>query len=231
MTGKSDEEIANLAKSNPSQLSVEELLYAATLTSDLNEKAAIYQKVIDTYPSDVRGYNNMGAVKYQQGNVADASRYFAKALEVAPKSADANYNAGAAAMAKGDLAAAEESFGKAAGTTGNLSQALGTLNVIKGDYSKAKTYFGSTATNNAALLQILNTDYSGARKTLSEVAEPDATTAYLGAIIGARTNDRDAVYSNLKNSVKLDSAMGAKALKDIEFSKFVADDTFLSIVK
>ncbi len=231
VTGKSDEEIANLAKSNPSQLSVEELLYAATLTSDLNEKAAIYQKVIDTYPSDVRGYNNMGAVKYQQGNVADASRYFAKALEVAPKSADANYNAGAAAMAKGDLAAAEESFGKAAGTTGNLSQALGTLNVIKGDYSKAKTYFGSTATNNAALLQILNTDYSGARKTLSEVAEPDATTAYLGAIIGARTNDRDAVYSNLKNSVKLDSAMGAKALKDIEFSKFVADDTFLSIVK
>lgn len=209
VTGKSDEEIAGLAKSNPSQLSVEELLYAATLTSDLSEKASIYQKVIDAYPSDVRGYNNLGVVKYQQGNVADASRYFAKALEVAPKSADANYNAGVASMAKGDLAAAEESFGKAAGTTGNLSQALGTLNVIKGDYSKAKTYFGSTATNNAALLQILSADYSGARKTLSEVAEPDATTAYLGAIIGARTNDRDAVYSNLKTSVKLDNAMGA----------------------
>ncbi len=231
VTGKSDEEIAGLAKSNPAGLSVEELLYAATLTSDLSEKAAIYQKVIDVYPADARGYNNMGVVKYQQGNVADASRYFSKALEIAPKSADANYNAGVASMAKGDLAAAEESFGKAAGTTGNLSQALGTLNIIKGDYSKAKTYFGSTSTNNAALLQILNADYSGARKTLSEVAEPDATTAYLGAIIGARTNDRDAVYSNLKNSVKLDSAMGAKALKDIEFSKFVADQTFLSIVK
>jgi len=231
VTGKSDVEIAQLAKEDASKLSVEELLYAATLTTDLGEKGAIYQKVTEQYPADARGYNNLGAVKFQQGNVDDAARYFAKALEIEPASADANYNAGLTSLAKGDLAKAEVSFGKAAGTTGNVGEGLGTIYVIRGDYSKAKTYFGSTVSNNAALLQILNADYSGARTTLSAVKNPNALTSYLGAIIGARTNDRDAVYSNLKAAVKQDGTYAAKAVKDIEFSKFATDETFLSIVK
>jgi tetratricopeptide (TPR) repeat protein len=231
ITGKSDEEIAKLAKEDASKLSVEELLYAATLTNDLSEKATIYQKVIDIYPTDARGFNNLGTVKFQQGNVDDASRYYAKAYEIDSKSADVNYNLGLTSLAKGDLTKSEESFGKAAGTTGNLSQGLGTLNLVKGDYAKAKTYFGSAVSNNAALLQILNADYSGARKTLSAVSQPNATTAYLGAVIGARTNDRDAVYSNLKSAVKQDSSFALKAAKDIEFSKFATDADFLSILK
>lgn len=231
VTGKSDIEINKLVKEDPSKLSVEELLFAGTLTNDLGEKEAIYQKVTEIYPTDARGFNNLGLVKFQQGNVDDASRYFAKALEIDPKSADINYNAGLTSLAKGDLANAEEFFGKAAGTSGNLGEGLGSVYTIKGDYAKAKTYFGSTASNNAALLQILNTDYSGARNTLSAVAKPNAMTSYLGAIIGARTNDRDAVYSNLKNAVKQDSSLAAKAGKDIEFSKFATDETFLSILK
>jgi len=152
-------------------------------------------------------------------------------LEIDPKSADINFNAGAASFAKGDVAKAEESFGKAAGTSANLNQALGSVNVVKGDYSKAKTFFGSTATNNAALVQILNADYNGARKTLAAVAQPTAMTSYLAAIVGARTNDRDSVYSNLKSAVKQDSSLALKAAKDIEFSKFATDEAFLSIVK
>ena len=231
VTGKSDAELTQLANNDPSKLSVEELLFAATLTNNLDEKAAIYQKVTELYPNDVRGFNNLGDVKFQQGNVADASRYFAKALEIDPKSADINYNAGLTSLANGDVSKAEVSFGKAAGTSGNLGQALGTVNIIKGDYGKAKTFFGSSSTNNAALLQILSADYSGARKTLAGVAQPDGMTSYLGAIIGARTNDRDAVYNNLKDAVKKDPSLAVKALKDIEFSKFVTDATFLSIVK
>jgi len=231
VTGKSDTLITQLAKEDPTKLSVEELLYAATLTTDLGEKGAIYQKVTEQYPTDARGFNNLGAIKFQQGNVDDASRYFAKAFEIDPASADINYNSGLTSLDKGDLAKAEVSFGKAAGTTGNVGEALGTVYIIRGDYAKAKTYFGSTVSNNAALLQILNADYSGARTTLSAVAQPNALTSYLGAIIGARTNDRDAVYSNLKNAVKLDGSYAAKAVKDIEFSKFATDETFLSIVK
>jgi len=231
VTGKADSVISKIAKEDASKLTVEELLYAATLTTDLGEKATIYQKVTELYPTDVRGFNNLGAVKFQQGNVDDASRYFAKALEIEPTNADVNFNAGLTSLAKGDITKSEEYFGKAAGTTGNVGQGLGTIYIIKGDYSKAKTYFGSTASNNAAILQILNADYSGARTTLSAVPHPNALTAYLGAIIGARTNDRDAVFNNLKIAVKLDGSYAQKAVKDIEFSKFATDETFLSIVK
>jgi tetratricopeptide (TPR) repeat protein len=231
VTGKSDAEITKLANEDATKLTVEELLFAATLTTDLGQKAAIYQKVTELFPTDVRGFNNLGVVKFQQGNTDDASRYFAKALEIEPTSVDVNYNSGMTSLAKGDLAKSEEYFGKAAGTTGNVGEGLGSIYIIRGDYSKAKTYFGSTASNNAALLQILNADYSGARTTLAAVAQPNAMTSYLGAIIGARTNDRDAVYSNLKNAIKLDGSLAPKAAKDIEFSKFATDETFLSIVK
>jgi tetratricopeptide (TPR) repeat protein len=231
VTGKSDVELTSLAKNDASKLSVEELLYAATLTNELNEKATIYQKTSEVYPTDARGFNNLGAVKFEQGNVDDAARYFAKALEIDSKSADINFNAGATSFAKGDIANAEQYFGKAAGTNGNLGQALGSISTVKGDYAKAKTFFGATATNNAALVQILNADYNGARKTLAAVAQPNAMTSYLAAIVGARTNDRDAVYSNLKAAVKQDGKLAAKAIKDIEFSKFVTDEAFLAIVK
>jgi tetratricopeptide (TPR) repeat protein len=231
VTGKADSVILKLAKEDATKLNVEELLYAATLTTDLGEKATIYQKVTEQFPTDVRGFNNLGAVKFQQGNIDDASRYFAKALEIEPTNADVNYNAGLTSLSKGDLAKAEEYFGKAAGTTGNVGEGLGTVYLIKGDYSKAKTYFGSTASNNTAIVQILNADYNGARTTLSTVARPNALTAYLGAIVGARTNDRDAVYSNLKTAIKLDGTYAQKAAKDIEFSKFATDETFLSIIK
>ena len=231
VTGKSDDEISKLAKEDASKLSVEELIYAGTLTSDLSEKAAIYQKATELYSTDARGFNNLGAVKLQQGNSADAARYLTKALEIDPKSADINFNAAIATLANKDLSKAEELFGKAAGTSGNIGEGLGSIYIVKGDYSKAKTFFGSTASNNAALLQILNADYNSARNTLSSVQRPNAMTAYLGAVVAARTNDRDAVYSNLKNAVKKDGALAAKAQKDIEFSKYAADADFLSIVK
>jgi len=231
VTGKSDAEIAKLAKEDASKLSVEELIYAGILTTDLNEKAAIYQKTTELFSSDVRGFNNLAAVKYQQGNIDDASRSLTKALAIDSKSADINYNAAIIALAKGDLAKSEEYFGKAAGTTGNIGQGLGAIYTIKGDYAKSKTYFGSTASNNAALLQILNADYNGARNTLSAVKNPNGLTSYLGAIVGARTNDRNAVYSNLRNAVRLDGSLAAKASKDIEFAKFATDADFLAIIK
>jgi hypothetical protein len=63
------------------------------------------------------------------------------------------------------------------------------------------------------------------------VAKPNATTAYLAAVVGARTNDREAVYSNLKVAVQRNAQMKAKAQNDIEFAKYQADEQFQAIVK
>ncbi|HPC25914.1 MAG TPA: tetratricopeptide repeat protein, partial [Paludibacteraceae bacterium] len=230
--GKSDDQISQLAANNPSQLSVEELLYAATLKDNLNDKAIIYQKVINLYPNDIRGYNNLGLIYYQQDKIDEAEKLFTQALQKDPNSPDVNFNLGLIALKKGDVTKAEELFGKAANTSGELSKALGTLYLKKGDYAKAMNSFKSNdISNNVALLYILNNDYNQARKVLAAIPQPDATTAYLSAIVGARTNDRDAVYSNLRTAISKDKSLAQKALNDIEFAKFATDSTFLSIVK
>ena len=231
LIGKSDEEIAALAKNDPAALNVEELLYAATLTTNANEKLAIYKKATELYANDYRGHNNLGIVYFGQGNVAEARRCYAKALQLDATNADVHYNAGIAAMAEGDLAKAEEHLGKAAGTAGNLNAAMGTLYTMKGDYAKAKNAYGNAATNNAAVQQILNENYTGALQTLAKVEKPNATTAYLTAVVGARQNNRNAVYENLSLAIQRDAQLKAKAQKDIEFAKFAADEKFQAIVK
>lgn len=231
LIGKSDEEIAELAKNDPAALNVEELLYSATLTSDANEKMAIYKKAVELFPNDYRGYNNMGMLYFKQGSIAEARRSYTQALKIAANNPDVNYNAGVAAMADNDLKMAEQYLGKAAGTEGNLNAAMGTLYTMKGDYAAAKKAYGTKPSNNAAVQQILNEDYAGARQTLAKVENPNATTAYLAAIVGARTNDRDAVYSNLKAAVARDAQFAKKAQKDIEFAKYQEDAQFQAIIK
>ena len=231
LIGKSDDEIAALAKNDPRALNVDELHYAATLTQEAAEKINIYTKTAELFPADYRAYNNIGMVYFIQGEVANARRSFAKALQLVPNNPDVNYNAGISAMAENDLAQAEQYLGKAAGTQGDLKAAMGTLYTMKGDYSAAKTAYGKEATNNAAVQQILNEDYAAARQTLARVAKPNATTAYLAAVVGARTNDRDAVYGNLKVAVQRNAQMKEKAQNDIEFAKYQQDEQFQAIVK
>ena len=228
---KSDDEIKALAASDPAALNVEELLYAATLTNDRAEKIRIYKKATELYSSDFRGFNNLGLVYMEEGNVAEARRCFQNALQIAPNNPDVNYNAGLAAMAEGDLKKAEEHLGKAAGTEANLAAAMGTLYTMKGDYKAARSAYGQSATNNAAVQQILSEDYAAAKKTLAAVKEPNATTAYLKAVVAARTNAKADVISNLKSAVAQDASMKAKAANDVEFAKFAEDAEFLAIVK
>lgn len=231
LIGKSDAEIIELFKTDAKQLTVEELLFAATLVNTPNDKMSVYNKAIEIYPADYRAYNNLGLLYYQADNLNEAVRLFNKALEIAPANPDVNFNAGVAAMAQGDLDKAEVLLGKAAGTTSNLGNALGTLYLMKGNYAKAQAAFSKVPSNNAALQQILNEDYNGARNTLAAVANPNATTAYLQAVIGARTNDRNAVYNNLKIAIAKNANLKAKAAKDIEFSKFAEDTEFQAIIK
>ncbi|MBF1082157.1 MAG: hypothetical protein HXL34_06865, partial [Prevotellaceae bacterium] len=45
--------------SDPSKLSVDELLYCATLETNANKRAEIYQKTCELYPADYRAFNNL----------------------------------------------------------------------------------------------------------------------------------------------------------------------------
>jgi len=228
--GKTDDEIRELVQNDPAKLSVEEMLYAATLTDNAAEKMAIYEKVAQRF-NDYRAYNGMGQLYFQAGNVQEASRCFKKALEIQPNDPDVNFNAGLAAMSANELDDAEVYLGKAVGTKGNLKAAMGTLYTMKGDYARAKNEFGDCSTNNAAVQHILNQDYAAASQALNNVKEPNATTAYLKAIVGARTNDKAAALANLREAIARDAKFKARAAQDIEFAKFAEDAEFQAIVR
>ena len=134
--GKSDEEIAKLASSNPSELNVEELLYAATLTSDPAKQEVIYTQATKQFPNDYRGYNNLGKLAYQAGNIDKAESYFKKAASV-NATPEVNMNLGLVSLMKGDKTAAEAYFGKAAGTKAIFSAAcLPVPQILSGIISK-----------------------------------------------------------------------------------------------
>jgi hypothetical protein len=217
--GKSDEEIARLAENNPSALTVDELLYAATLTNDNNRKKAIYQDVTRLYPNDYRGYNNLGMTQYINKDYEAALASFNQAAKRAPESSEVNMNRGLVSLLNKDYRAAANSLGSAAGLP-EAGEAMGVYYLQQGDYPAAVKAFGSAKTNNAALAQILTKDYSTANRTLEAVANPDATTYYLNAVLGARTNNADKVMTNLRKAIKLDDSLANKALNDLEFAKF-----------
>ena len=227
--GKSDEEISSLAKSNPKELNIEEILYAATLTNNDAEKMAIYTKASELYPNCYRTWNNIGMMAFKAGDLNKAEQMFNKSNSV-KNNPEANMNLGLTALTKGDQAKAQQLFGSASGVN-ELSEALGVLYLEQGEWAKAANSFGSVKTNNAALAQILVKDYSKASQTLNGVANPDATTAYLKAIVAARTNDANGVVSNLKAAIAKDKSMAKEAAIDLEFAKYANNADFQALVK
>jgi Flp pilus assembly protein TadD len=227
--GKSDEEISRLAQSNPKELNVEELLYAATLTKNATDKEAIYNKATQLFANDYRVWNNVGVQRFRAGDLTKAEELFNKANGIKNNS-ESNVNLGLIALTKGDIAKAQQLIGGASGVP-ELGEALGVLYLEQGDYAKAISSFGATKSNNAALAQILAKDYSKASQTLNAVPNADAITDYLKAVVSARTNDASGVVSNLKAAIAKKPSLAKEAGLDIEFAKYATNQEFTSLVR
>lgn len=216
--GKSDDEIRELYASDPSKLSNEEILYCATLTDDPAQQLKIYDTAARLYPNDYRALNNLGCAQMATGDYSAAKANFEQSMRL-QANPDAEANLAILDMINGNLTAANSKLGQAAGAT-SLSDALGTYNLMNGDVAAAASAFGDTRSNNAAVAQILAKDYNKAKNTLSSITDPDATTYYLMAIVGARTNNDSMVKTNLRQAIRLDSSLADRAKSDLEFSRY-----------
>ncbi len=217
--GKSDAEISALAASNPSALSVDELLYAATLTDDNAQRMKIYDSAVRAYPTDYRTWNDLGMTQYIAGDYNGAKANFAKAASLAGTASEPAMNLGLIELLEGNYAKANTLFGSAAGVDA-LNDALGVYYLKTGDNAAAVRAFGDSKSNNAALAQILTKDYSKAKQTLAGINTPDATTYYLMAVLGARTNNENMLNTNLRQAIRLDSKLADAARNDLEFKSF-----------
>ncbi len=218
--GKSDKEISALAATNPSALNIEELLYAATLTDDNATRMKIYETATRQFPNDYRTWNDLGMTQYIARNYTGAQKSFEKAAQLAPAgNNEPAMNLGLIDLLNGKYDRANQRFGSAAGVSA-LNDALGVYYLKTGDNAAAVRAFGDSKSNNAALAQILTKDYSKAKQTLAGISTPDATTYYLMAVLGARTNNESMLNTNLRQAIRLDSKMADKARKDLEFNGF-----------
>lgn len=229
IVGKSDEEIMTAWNNTPKELSVEELLYASSLTDDEKVKERIYQYVTANFSNDYRGWNNIGTMFYKQGDYAKAAQAFNRAAQVNPSAPEVNMNKALLALMENKHDEANELLGRSAGASG-LDEAMGVYSMLQGNYNQAADAYGNTVSNNAGLAHLLVRDYNKAKQTLEAVEQPDATTAYLLAIIASRTNNFNEVVSNLRSAIGRDRTIAQKALKDLEFAKYLTNQEFLSLL-
>ena len=218
--GHTDEEIADLWKNSKDELTLEELLYLANKSDDAT-KEAIYKYAQQKFPADLRAANDLAGLYYKQGKTADAENLWKNILSKDANNAQANMNMGLMAMNSEDWQAAQTYLGKA-GDCSEYAEAMGTLLTRKGQYAQAVQSYGDAVTNNAAVANILNQNYSAASNILDKVADKDAMTYYLKAIVAARTSNQSGVSENLAKAVSMDSSLAAKAKSDLEFSKYAS---------
>lgn len=230
LIGRSDTQIKELYESDPKALSLEEILYSAILTDDVKKQEEIFNTAIRLHPGDYRAYNNLGVIAYNRGDYNTAASYFAKAGNADNTAPEVKVNLGYLELMQGNVADAESRITTGASAKAG-DEALGNLYIAQGLYGRATSQFGDSKTNSAALAQLLNKDYSTARKTIEAIENPDAMTHYIKAVLGARTSNIAFVYDGLKEAVKLDPSLAQKAIEDLEFRKYVKDETFLSIIK
>ncbi len=230
---KTDAEIAQLATSDYSKLDINELLYAATLTEDLNVKKQIYANAMQAFPKCWRAVVNAAGVELALGNNDEALSLLMKVKEN-DKAHDAwefRNNMGIAQFRKGDVKHAYGCFSKAQELGGDESYNLGVVNIAKGDYATAVSDLsGAKCDYNLALAQVLNEDYAGADKTLA-CAEKTADVYYLMAVSAARQDNKSAMLSNLGQAVKANANLKAAAAKDRSFLKYFGDADFEALVK
>ena len=213
--GRSDDQIKEQYKNDASKLSADELLYSATLDETPAKQEEIYKKTVETYPNDYRAYNNLAALALAKGDKESAQQYAAKAAQLGSDTPEAQANLGLISLINGNVQDAERAISKGANSE-NVKAALGALNIAKGNYAQAESDFGKTASNTAALAQILNKNYAAAAKTLDKVENPNAMTDYLHAIAAARRGNKFAAASYLKEALQKDASLKEYADNDLE---------------
>jgi tetratricopeptide (TPR) repeat protein len=255
---KTDAEISVLSKQitqgqvNPDTLSREELMYGASLTPSLEEKARIYEAATKK-GTNWQAHNNLGAVYIAQAieNPSQASSLADKAsaqLQIAARLNDApevQANLASVNMIKGNPYAAYDLATEA--LNGDLSgdNAAG-VNGVKGSaeiflarYQEA-VRSTSAATDNAenlfnkGLAQLLNKDYQNAMTSFNDAISKDSNMAlayYGAAIAAARQGNTDNVVSNLSKAVSNDPSLKEAALTDLEFGKVSSTEAFRNALK
>lgn len=214
--GYTDAELMILCMSAPETLTVEELLYSATLYSDVNDKYTIYASCSEVHPNDLRGHNNSGVCLMEMGRTNQGKEAFNKANSINSNNKAVLNNLGAIARQEGKTDEAATLLGKA-GSSHETSYNKGLVAITQGNYSSAVSNMSGSNSVNLALAKLLNGDANGAKTTLMNSNDDSAIASYVLAICCARLDDVAGVKANVDAALTKDSSLTSKAKADLEF--------------
>ncbi len=239
-----NDQIAEYVKTNPDTLNLEERLFGAFMTKDLDEKAEIYKEIIDNdkYQTDWRAYNNLATLQLNSflnnGNINDlekAKNNLDKANAISPNNGIILNNQAITEFLMGNRQIALEKFEesqKASIEPVNQNYNLSLLKIASGDYAGAKQMMNNKNCDyNMALVLLLEKNYTDAKASLDCIPNKDAKVYYLQAVLSARMNDTNGVMSNLKEAVSRDASYKKIAKRDAEFKKYKKTAEFQSIIQ
>ncbi|MFC2774155.1 MAG: hypothetical protein ACFN4W_08140 [Segatella oris] len=215
--GRSDQQIKQQYAADPTKLSLEELLYAASLTNDVNAKKAIYKKTTELYDRDYRAYNNLAALALNEGDEHTANSYLSQALQANRKAPEAYANKAYINLTHGEIAEAEHNLADATEANG-FNEIIGNLHIARGNYANATDELFND-NNSAALAQLLNKNYVAAEQTLKAIKQPNGLTYYLFAVLNARQGKNDTAAKYLKEALQKDPSLAEYAKNDLELAK------------
>lgn len=215
--GRSDQQIKQQYAADPTKLSLEELLYAASLTNDVKAKKAIYKKTTELYDRDYRAYNNLAALALNEGDEHTANSYLSQALQANRKAPEAYANKAYINLTHGEIAEAEHNLADATEANG-FNEIIGNLHIARGNYANATDELFND-NNSAALAQLLNKNYVAAEQTLKAIKQPNGLTYYLFAVLNARQGKNDTAANYLKEALQKDPSLAEYAKNDLELAK------------
>ena len=229
----SDEQITKMCTSNPKSLSCDQMMYAATIVKELNDKEKIYITAIETYPNNAEPYCNAGVIAIKKGNIRHAKQLTKQAIEINDLLAEAYNNLGIIAIIENDYMTAADLFEQAKDLGLNTSYNEGVVCINKGDYDKAIKLMTKDNPNcdyNVALAQTLDKRYIIAEETV-KCLEENGKTLYLQAVIAARTNDIEKSLKHLAKAIKKDHKIKKMAKNDMEFAYMQDSPEFIALVE
>lgn len=240
---KTAAEIAVLAKqvvsgeAKADTLTMEEMLYAASMTPSLEEKAAIYAAATKKGESWV-AHNNLAATYIEMAIAGDKAKIEMALthLEIAAKlngsASHITANQGAAYVLQGEF---DQAYGKLSDASTNdnkvnsrVNSMKGAIEIMNGQYDKAKGSLAAAENDgktniNKGLLYLLSKDYTQANNGFDAAKKDEVVGAkayYMSAITAARQGSASGVLNNLTEAVKRNPDYKQAALNDMEFRKY-----------
>lgn len=207
--GLTDEEILTAALAGDTNLDLEHMLYAATLTPVLGEKTAIYALAAETY-GDAVAYNNLGVCLIANHEVRAAKVAFEKASELPEAAA----NVAAISLNTGDVERAKR---YAEASTSVAAEATrGAIAINDGEYEEAKSHLDGY---NLAVAELCDNNLEGAEAAVK--GDDSADADYIRAVVAMKEGDAEKAVALLKKAIEAKPELKENIKNDITFCEII----------